>query len=80
MTAVTEPSTEERLDRLSAQMDFIVEELQRQRETRERIAELTETLTPVTKQAMQMASDRLRGQGRPPETLFSPFCEHRARI
>lgn len=56
MTAVT---TEDRLDALTAQMDFVVEELQRQREARERIAELTETLTPVTKQAMQMATDQL---------------------
>jgi uncharacterized protein YjgD (DUF1641 family) len=71
MTAVTEPSTEERLDRLSAQMDFIVEELQRQRETRERIAELTETLTPVTKQAMQMASDQLEELDLSSEELIS---------
>ena len=34
MTAVA-LTTEERLDAMSAQMDFIVEELQRQRETRE---------------------------------------------
>jgi uncharacterized protein YjgD (DUF1641 family) len=53
------PTTEERLDALSAQMDFIVEELQRQRAARERIAELTETLTPVTKQAMSMATAEL---------------------
>lgn len=52
-------TTEERLDVLSAQMDFIVEELQRQREARERIAELTETLAPVTKQAMSMATAEL---------------------
>jgi uncharacterized protein YjgD (DUF1641 family) len=56
MTAVT---SEDRLDALTAQMDFVVEELQRQRETRERLAELTETLTPVTKQAVQMATDQL---------------------
>jgi uncharacterized protein YjgD (DUF1641 family) len=71
MTAVTELSTEQRLDRLSAQMDFIVEELQRQRETRERIAELTETLTPVTKQAMQMASDQLEELDLSSEELVS---------
>jgi uncharacterized protein YjgD (DUF1641 family) len=53
------PTTEQRLDALSAQMDFIVEELQRQRAARERIVELTETLAPVTKQAMSMATAEL---------------------
>ena len=45
------------LDALSVQMDFIVAEC-RHSETR-KLAELTETLTPVTKQAMQMATDEL---------------------
>ena len=56
MTAV---ATEDRLDALTAQMDFVVEELQRQRAAREQMTELVQTLTPVTKQAMQMATDEL---------------------
>ena len=70
MTAVA-LTTEERLDALSVQMDFIVAELQAQRETRERIAELTETLTPVTKQAMQMATDELENLDISTEELVS---------
>jgi uncharacterized protein YjgD (DUF1641 family) len=70
MTAVA-LSTEERLDAMSAQMDFIVAELQAQRETRERIAELTETLTPVTKQAMQMATAELEDLDLSSEELVS---------
>jgi len=70
MTAVP-TTTEERLDALSAQMDFIVEELQAQRAARERLAELTETLTPVTKQAMQMATDELEELDLSTEELVS---------
>ncbi len=70
MTAVA-VTTEERLDAMSAQMDFIVEELQRQREARERISELAETLTPVTKQAMQMATDQLQDMDVSSEELVS---------
>lgn len=58
MTAAT-ISDAERLDALSAQMDFVVEELQRQRASREQMAELMATLAPVSKQAMQMATDEL---------------------
>ncbi|MCU0277333.1 MAG: DUF1641 domain-containing protein [Candidatus Nanopelagicales bacterium] len=70
MTAVA-VTTEERLDAMSAQMDFIVEELQRQRAARERISELAETLTPVTKQAMQMATDQLQDMDMSSDELVS---------
>ena len=56
MTAV---ATEDRLDALTAQMDFVVEELQRQRAAREQMTELVQTLARGTKQAMQMATDEL---------------------
>jgi uncharacterized protein YjgD (DUF1641 family) len=56
MTAI---ASEDRLDALTAQMDFVVEELQRQRAAREQMQELIATLTPVSKQAMQMATDQL---------------------
>lgn len=52
-------ATDDRIDVLSAQMDFIVAELQEQRAARERMAELMQTMTPVTRQAMDMASREL---------------------
>lgn len=49
----------ERVDRMSVQMDFIAEELMAQREARERWAELTDTLVPVTRGAMDVATREL---------------------
>ncbi len=56
MAADNTPDVEARLDQLSAQLDFVVAELAAQRASRERWAELGETLTPVTAQAMDMAT------------------------
>ena len=52
----TGPDLSERLDRLSAQVDQIAEELRLQRESREMWSELNETLVPVTRGAMDMAT------------------------
>ena len=60
MTA--EPTTvdlAERIDRMSEQMDFIAAELLAQRQSREKWSELTETLVPVTRGAMDMATREL---------------------
>lgn len=46
----------ERLDRLSAQVDLIAEELRLQRQSREMWSDLNETLVPVTRGAMDMAT------------------------
>ena len=46
----------ERLDRLSAQVDQIAEELRLQRQSREMWSDLNETLVPVTRGAMDMAT------------------------
>jgi uncharacterized protein YjgD (DUF1641 family) len=46
----------DRLDRLSAQVDLIAEELRLQRQSREMWSDLNETLVPVTRQAMDMAT------------------------
>ena len=48
-----------RLDRLSAQVDQIGQELRLQREAREKWSELGESLTPVTAQAMELVSAEL---------------------
>lgn len=61
-TTVTEPSIAElssRIDRMSEQMDFIAAELHTQRASRERWAELTETLVPVSRGALDMATREL---------------------
>jgi uncharacterized protein YjgD (DUF1641 family) len=50
---------EERLDRLSAQVDELVVEMRRQREAREQWSELTHELAPVTRDAMDLASREL---------------------
>lgn len=52
-------SVEARLDRLTAQMDFVAAELASQRASREKWAELAETLTPVTSDAMAMATQEM---------------------
>lgn len=57
MTA--EPTTlelAERIERMSEQMDFIAAELLAQRQAREKWAELAETLVPVTRGAMDVAT------------------------
>jgi uncharacterized protein YjgD (DUF1641 family) len=60
MTAVLPtPTLEDRLDRLSDQVDAIADELRRQREAREQWAELTHELVPVTRGAMDLASREL---------------------
>jgi uncharacterized protein YjgD (DUF1641 family) len=61
MTAVTEsPTVEQRLDHLSAQVDELVAEMRRQRESREQWSELTHELAPVTRDAMDVASRELQ--------------------
>lgn len=68
MTAVQDaplsPGVEERLDRLSAQVDELVLEMRRQRESREQWAELTHELAPVTRDAMDVASRELEALSR----------------
>ncbi len=63
MTAVQDApldaGVEQRLDRLSAQVDELVTEMRRQRESREQWAELTHELAPVTRDAMDLASREL---------------------
>ena len=62
MTTVAEPTQGEileRLDRLTMQMDYIAEQVAAQAQAREKWAELTETLTPVTKGAMEVATREL---------------------
>lgn len=46
----------DRLDRMSAQLDLVTAELMAQRASREKWSELAETLTPVTRSAMDMAT------------------------
>ncbi|MCH9815872.1 MAG: DUF1641 domain-containing protein [Actinomycetia bacterium] len=48
-----------RLDELSAKVDLIADELILQRQAREKWSELGESLTPVTAQAMELASNEL---------------------
>jgi uncharacterized protein YjgD (DUF1641 family) len=62
MAVSTAPDLEQlsrRVDRMADQMDFIAAELQAQRESRERWSELTETLVPVTRGAVDMATREL---------------------
>jgi uncharacterized protein YjgD (DUF1641 family) len=62
MSVSTAPDLEQlsrRVDRMADQMDFIAAELQAQRESRERWSELTETLVPVTRGAVDMATREL---------------------
>ncbi len=49
----------ERIDRMSEQMDFIAAELLAQRQSRQMWAELSETLVPVTRGAMDVATREL---------------------
>jgi uncharacterized protein YjgD (DUF1641 family) len=50
------PDLVTQVDRLAAQMDFITEELMAQREARERWSEMVQTLVPVTRGAMDVAT------------------------
>lgn len=60
MTALAEPLTvDERLDRLSGQIEEIAEDLRRQRESREQWQELAQTLVPVSRGAFDLASREL---------------------
>jgi uncharacterized protein YjgD (DUF1641 family) len=63
MTAVQDApldaGVEQRLDHLSAQVEELVTEMRRQRESREQWAELTHELAPVTRDAMDVASREL---------------------
>lgn len=59
---VAEPSPaamQAQLDRLSTQMDWIVEQMQAQAQAREQWSELAETMVPVTRGAMDMATAQL---------------------
>ncbi|MCU0266321.1 MAG: DUF1641 domain-containing protein [Actinomycetia bacterium] len=61
MTAVAPtPTLEDRLDRLSAQVEEITAELRRQREAREQWGELVHELAPVSRDAMDLASRELQ--------------------
>lgn len=53
-------SLQAQLDRLSAQMDWIVEQMQAQAAAREQWSELTATMVPVTRGAMDMATRELQ--------------------
>jgi len=60
MTAVLPArSVEDRLDQLAVQIEAIAEELRHQRESRERWAELVHDLTPVSRDAMDVATREL---------------------
>jgi uncharacterized protein YjgD (DUF1641 family) len=56
---ITQPDLAQRLDLLSEQVAAIAEELRLQRESREKWSELTETLVPVTRGAMDVATREL---------------------
>ena len=59
---VNEPSPaamQAQLDRLSAQMDWIVEQMQAQAQAREQWTDLADTMVPVTRGAMDMATAQL---------------------
>lgn len=65
MTAVTAaPSVEERLDYLTGQVDELVAEMRRQRESREQWSELSHELAPVARDAMDVASRELQDLSR----------------
>jgi uncharacterized protein YjgD (DUF1641 family) len=62
MTTVAEPAPADvlqRLDRLSAQVEYLAEQARIQAATREQWAELAQTLAPVTRGAMDMATREL---------------------
>lgn len=53
------PALEERLDRLTVQVDWIVEQMQSQAASREQWSELASTMVPVTRGAMEVATREL---------------------
>lgn len=57
--APVDPGVADRLDHLSAQVDQLVAEMRRQRESREQWSELSHELAPVARDAMQVASREL---------------------
>lgn len=57
--AASDADLGERLDRLSAQVDQIAEELRLQRESREKWTELSNTMAPITSGAMDLATAEL---------------------
>lgn len=59
MTAVVDNEILERLDRLSLQVAYLTEQAAAQQRTREQWSELGETLTPVARGAMDMATREL---------------------
>lgn len=60
MTTLTAtPTIEERLDRMSLQLDSLSQELLHQRANRERWSELTTVMTPIASQAMSSVSEEL---------------------
>jgi uncharacterized protein YjgD (DUF1641 family) len=63
MVTATAPTVEERLDRMAAQLEVLTDEMMRQREARERWAELAEDLTPVSAAAMASLTRTLEDLG-----------------
>jgi uncharacterized protein YjgD (DUF1641 family) len=59
MTTLTQPSVDQRLDHLTAQVEELVAEMRRQREAREQWSELSHELAPVTRDALDVASREL---------------------
>jgi len=55
MTAVTEPDVNQRLDHLTEQVEWIAEQMRQQQQAREKWTELTDTMVPVTRGAMDVA-------------------------
>lgn len=62
-TVLSTPTVEERLDRLSSQVEEIAADLRRQRDSREQWQELAQTLVPVGRGAFDVASRELEDLG-----------------
>ncbi len=58
-TSATDASIEERLDRLTIQVEWIAEQIALQNQAREQWTELADTLVPVTRGAMDVATREL---------------------
>ena len=58
-TSVTDASIDERLDRLTMQVEWIAEQIALQNQAREQWTELADTLVPVTRGAMDVATREL---------------------
>ncbi len=59
VTPTAAEPVQERLDRMSAQMDWLVEQVQAQQQAREQWSELASTMVPVTRGAMDVATREL---------------------